>query len=344
MPFEISLGELSTRLGAKLVGDENLHISHIDDLTQAGPDGVSFVSSRSFLKDLPQTRAAAVILRAEDVELCPTAALIVDDPYLAYAKTAQLLDTAPTPVMGIHANACIDPDAIIGKNVSINACAVISKGVNIGENVRIGAGCFVGENVQIEDNVKLDPNVTVHHGVKIGQRTIIHSGAVIGADGFGFANENGKWVKIPQLGGVIIGDDVEIGANTTIDRAALRDTRIGNGVKLDNLIQIAHNVEIGDDAAMAAFVGIAGSSKIGKGCTLAGGVSIIGHLDIPDGTHFTVRTLATKSPEKSGAYSSGTLMMENHQWLKNTARFKQLDQMAKQIKQLEKQISNLKNK
>jgi len=341
MSAKITLGELSRELDARLVGDENTPITYLDDLQKTGPDGVSFVSNKSYLENLADTKAAAVILIAEFQHLCPTAALIVKDPYLAYAKAAQLLDSTPRIALGIHTSAVIDDSVTLGEQIAIGANVVIESGSKVGDGVSIGAGTVVGQNVFIDAGCKLQANVTLYHDVKIGKRVLIHSGSVVGADGFGFANDKGKWIKIPQMGSVIIGDDVEIGANTTIDRGALNDTLIGNGVKLDNLIHIAHNVEVGDDSAMAAFVGIAGSSKIGSGCTLAGGVSIIGHLDIPDGTHFTVRTLATKSPKLAGSYSSGTLMMENKEWHKNTLRFKKLDKMSKQLKSLENQVQSL---
>ncbi|HFB67231.1 MAG TPA: UDP-3-O-(3-hydroxymyristoyl)glucosamine N-acyltransferase [Aeromonadales bacterium] len=346
MTQPVTLGELAEKIDATLVcktasADADTSVSKIADLEQAGPDGVSFVSGKGFLEQLKSTHAAAVILKPEWEELCPVSCLLLDDPYLGYAKAAQLFDTTPELDNKIHPSAQIADNVSIALGVRIGANAVIDSGVTLEENVQIGAGTVIGKNSVIGSGSTLKANVTLYHNIHVGQRVLIHSGTIIGSDGFGFANEAGCWLKIPQLGGVIIGHDVEIGANCTIDRGALKNTIIGDGVIMDNLIHIAHNVVVGEHSAMAAFVGIAGSSVLGERCTLSGGVSVIGHLNIPAGTHFTVRTLVTKSPDKADAYSSGSVMMTNREWRKNVARIKQLGDMAKRVKSLEKQLQQL---
>ncbi len=338
MTAGISLGELAEKLGASLNGDADIRVNRITDIEHAGPDGVSFISSKTFLDKLEATKAGAVIIKPEWAAFSPVAALLVDDPYLGYAKAAQLLDSTPQLASEVHPSAQLAPDVSLAVGVCIGANAVVDSGVTLGRNVQIGAGSVIGKDTVIEAETILKANVTIYHHIHIGQRTLVHSGSVIGADGFGFANESGHWLKIPQLGGVVIGDDVEIGSNCTIDRGALKNTLIGNGVKLDNMIHIAHNVVIGDHTAMAACVGVAGGTVLGERCTVSGGVSIIGHLNIPAGTHFTVCTVVNKSPVAANAYSSGSGMMTNKDWRKSVARFKQLDQMAKKIKQLEKQL------
>lgn len=229
-------------------------------------------------------------------------------------------------------------DAQVDASASIGACAVIESGVQIGPGVTIGAHCFIGARSVIGEGGWLAPRVTLYHDVHIGKRVVIQSGAVLGGEGFGFANEKGVWQKIAQIGGVSIGDDVEIGVNTAIDRGALADTRIGNGVKLDNQIQIAHNVQVGDHTAMAACVGISGSTKIGKHCTIAGGVGMVGHIDVCDGVFVSGMTMVTRSITEPGAYSSGTAMQPQGEWRKSAARIRQLDEMAKRLQQVEKRL------
>ncbi len=343
MPQAMTLAELAEKIDARLLGDADFLVDNIADLEHAGPTGVSFVSASKFLDTLASTRAAAVILKPEWAKQCPTACLLLDDPYLGYAKAAQIFDTTPLQDDEIHPSAQIADDVSLATGVRIAANAVIERGVTLAENVHIGSGTVIGKNTLIGSESIIKANVTLYHDVQIGQRVLIHSGTIIGSDGFGFANELGNWIKIPQLGRVIIGNDVEIGANCTIDRGALRDTIIGDGVIMDNLIHIAHNVVIGEHSAMAGFVGIAGGSVVGERCTLSGGVSIIGHLNIPAGSHFTVRTLVTKSPETADAYSSGSVMMTNKAWRKNVARIKQLDDLARRVKSLEKRSQQQNN-
>jgi UDP-3-O-[3-hydroxymyristoyl] glucosamine N-acyltransferase len=227
-------------------------------------------------------------------------------------------------------------DAVVDAAASIGACAVIESGAQIAAGVTIGAHCFIGARSVIGEGGWLAPRVTLYHDVRIGQRVVIQSGAVLGGEGFGFANQKGVWQKIAQIGGVTIGDDVEIGVNTAIDRGAMDDTRIGNGVKLDNQIQIAHNVQVGDHTAMAACVGISGSAKIGKHCMLAGGVGLVGHIEICDSVFITGMTMVTRSITEPGSYSSGTAMQPAAEWRKSAARIRQLDDMARRLQQLEK--------
>ncbi len=341
MAHQITLEQLATKLQAELVGDKSIIIKQIKDLTEAGVGDVSFVSNLKFKSQLENTQASAVIVNDAMAEFSPVPILIVKDPYLGYAKAAQLLDNTPAVNKGIATTAVIHKTARIGANVSIGEGVIIEKNVIIADDTQIASGTVIGENSCIGKGGNIKANVTIYHNVEIGSKVLIHSGTVIGSDGFGFANEAGCWQKIPQLGKVIIGNDVEIGANCNIDRGALKNTEIGNGVKMDNMIHIAHNVIIGDHCAMAACVGIAGSTVVGERTTFSGSVAVVGHLQIPAGTHFTVRTVVNKSPKQAGAFSSGTGMMENKEWRKSVARFKQLDEMSKKIKQLEKKLNKI---
>ncbi len=338
--MKYSLGALAEHVEATLHGDPELDIEGVAPLHLAGERQLSFLSSSAFRKHLTQTQAAAVILRAEDLDACPTAALVVGDPYLAYAKIAALLIETPAMPQGIHPSAVVADDASIADSAWIGPNSVVESGARIDEGVFIGPGCVVGAGAEIGSDSQLVANVTVCHGVVLGKRVLIHPGAVIGADGFGLANDRGRWIKVPQLGSVRIGDDAEVGANTTIDRGALEDTVIEEGAKLDNLIQIAHNVRVGAHTAIAACVGIAGSASIGRHCTLAGGVGVVGHLEIADNVHVTGMSMVTRSITEPGVYSAGVPLEPNRQWHKNFVRFKQLDDMARRLKALEKQINS----
>ncbi len=338
MAQSFTLEEIAGTLGARLVGDPTRLISGIQTLERAGNNEIAFLANPRYLKDLAGTSAAAVLLQEAQLDQCPVDALVLDNPYLSYAQLSHWFDDRPAVVSGIHPSAVVSPDAMVDASAVIGPGAVIEAGAQIGARVEIGPHSVVGAGSVIGESSRLAAGVTLYHQVCIGRRVLIHSAAVIGADGFGFANNKGPWQKIAQLGRVIIGDDVEIGAGTTIDRGALDDTRIGNGVKLDNQIQIAHNVQLGDDTAIAGCVGIAGSTKIGRRCTIAGGAMIVGHLDIADGVHISATTLVTKSLNKPGLYSAGTGMLPHRQWKKNVVRFRQLDQLASRLATLEKQI------
>ncbi|MEW6648336.1 MAG: UDP-3-O-(3-hydroxymyristoyl)glucosamine N-acyltransferase [Pseudomonadota bacterium] len=340
--MSITLAELARRLGARLVGDGQRVIDGVATLTGASPGTVTFLTNPRYRKHLQTTQASAVLLREDDLEFCPTNALVVGNPHVAYARTAALfapvLDASP----GVHPSAVVDESARIDAAASIGAHCVIGADCVIGAGAVIGAGCVLEHGVSIGSDTRLVANVTVYYGCRIGERCLIHAGAVIGSDGFGFANERGNWVKVPQLGAVDIGNDVEIGANTTIDRGAIENTIIEDGVKLDNQIQVAHNVRVGAHTVMAACVGVAGSTVIGKNCTFAGGVGVVGHLEIADGVTVTGMSMVTKSLKEPGVYSSGTPLESSELWHKNAVRFRQLDDMARRLKQLEKELLELK--
>ncbi|WP_349970297.1 UDP-3-O-(3-hydroxymyristoyl)glucosamine N-acyltransferase [Pseudomonas caspiana] len=341
MTATIKLGQLAEFLGATLRGAEDKEITGLATLQEAGPGQVSFLANPQYRKFLVDTQASAVLLKPADADSYTGDALLVPDPYLAYARISHLFDPKPKAVAGIHPTAVVADDAQIDPAASIGAFAVVESGAKIAAGVTVGAQCFIGARCEIGEGGWLAPRVTLYHDVRIGKRVVIQSGAVLGGEGFGFANEKGVWQKIAQIGGVLIGDDVEIGVNTAIDRGALADTRIGNGVKLDNQIQIAHNVQIGDHTAMAACVGISGSTKIGKHCMLAGGVGLVGHIDICDGVFITGMTMVTHSITEPGSYSSGTAMQPAGEWRKSAARIRKLDEMARRLQKLEKIVEGV---
>lgn len=341
MTATIKLGQLAEFLGATLRGAGDKEITGLATLQEAGPGQVSFLANPQYRKFLVDTQASALLLKPADADSYAGDALLVPDPYLAYARISHLFDPKPKAVAGIHPTAVIADDAQIDPAASIGAFAVVESGARIAAGVSVGAQCFIGARCEIGEGGWLAPRVTLYHDVRIGKRVVIQSGAVLGGEGFGFANEKGIWQKIAQIGGVLIGDDVEIGVNTAIDRGALADTRIGNGVKLDNQIQIAHNVQIGDHTAMAACVGISGSTKIGKHCMLAGGVGLVGHIDICDGVFITGMTMVTHSITEPGSYSSGTAMQPAGEWRKSAARIRKLDDMARRLQKLEKIVEGV---
>ena len=330
------LGEIASALGAELRGDPDVRVSGLATLQAAGPGQISFLANPCYGKYLTDTRASAVIASPASAADAPTNVLLLDNPYLGYARLSHWFDPAPIASPGIHPTAVVDPSVTLADDVCIGPNVVVEAGVEIGGKVVVGAGSVIGARTTIGAQTVIRPRVTLAHDVLIGRRCHILSGAVIGSDGFGFANEKGVWHRIAQLGRVVLGDDVEVGANTTIDRGALDDTVIGNGVKLDNLIQIAHNVCIGDHSAMAAMVGIAGSTRIGRHCVFGGASGVAGHLEIGDRVHLTGMTLVTGDIREPGVYSSGTSADSNRQWRKNAVRFRQLDALARRVKELEK--------
>jgi UDP-3-O-[3-hydroxymyristoyl] glucosamine N-acyltransferase len=341
MTATIKLGQLAEFLGATLRGDPEKEITGLATLQEAGPAQLSFLANPHYRKYLADSKAAALLLKAADADGFAGDALIVADPYLAYARISHLFDPKPKASAGIHPTAVVADDAMVDPAASIGAFAVIESAARIAAGVTVGAHCFVGARSEIGEDGWLAPRVTLYHDVRVGKRVVIQSGAVLGGEGFGFANEKGVWQKIAQIGGVLIGDDVEIGVNTAIDRGALADTVIGNGVKLDNQIQIAHNVQVGDHTAMAACVGISGSTKIGKHCMLAGGVGLVGHIDICDNVFLTGMTMVTHSITEPGSYSSGTAMQPAAEWRKSAARIRQLDDIARRLRQLEKRVGDV---
>ena len=341
MSAPIKLGQLAEFLGATLRGDKDKDITGLATLQEAGPGQVSFLANPQYRKFLAETQAAAVLLKPADLDSYAGDALLVPDPYPAYARVSHLFDPKPKAVTGIHPTALVADDAHVDPSASVGPYAVIESGARIAAGVTVGAHCFIGARCEIGEGGWLAPRVTLYHDVRIGQRVVVQTGAVLGGEGFGFANEKGVWQKIAQIGGVVIGDDVEIGVNTAIDRGALADTRIGNGVKLDNQIQIAHNVQIGDHTAMAACVGISGSTRIGKHCMLAGGVGLVGHIDICDGVFITGMTMVTHSITEPGSYSSGTAMQPAAEWRKSAARLRKIDDMARRLQKLEKVVETV---
>lgn len=341
MPVQYSLAQIAALVGGELHGDAELVIRGMASLQQACPDQLSFLANAQYRKYLPATQAGAVLLTAEDAVGYAGNHIIVSHPYLAYAQLSHRYDRKPRLPVGIHPTAIVDETAHIDPTARIGAYVVIEAEAQIDAHVSIGAHSYVGARSCIGEEGWLAPRVTLYHDVKIGKRVSIQSGAVIGGEGFGFADEKGCWRKIAQIGGVVIGDDVEVGANTTIDRGALSDTVIGNDVKLDNQIMIAHNVEVGDHTAMAGCVGISGSAKIGRNCMLAGGVGLVGHIEICDNVFVTGMTMVTRSITQPGSYSSGTAMQPAAEWKKSAARIRQLDDMARRLQQMEKRLAAL---
>lgn len=334
----LTLGFLAQHLGAELRGDAHYQVDAVATLAQAQPHQLSFLSNSKYQSYLASCVAGVVILSPKDADAWQGNALIVRNPYLAYAKAATLLHPPIKAAVGIHPTASIDETAVIASDVSIAA------GVVIGADVQIGAGCVIGANTVIERGVVMGqycwigPNVSILHHCVLGNQVMIESGTVIGSEGFGWAKDGECWVKVPQLGRVLIGDDVSIGANTCVDRGAIEDTVIERGVKLDNHIQISHNVSIGANTAMAGSSGVAGSTKVGQRCTIAGMAGVAGHLTIADDVHITAMTLVSRSLIEAGVYSGNLPVEDNAQWRKNVARFRQLDAMAKRLKQLEKRV------
>lgn len=336
MPWRLQ--EIADRVGAKIVGHDDCLIDSVASLHHARPGSISFLADFRYKQYLPQTKASAVILGVDDAADCPTVALISDNPYLTFAKVATLLHPQLLEPPGIHPSSVVAPDCGVHPSAAIGPQAIIESGVSIGPDVFIGPGCIIGRDSVVGAGCRLVASVTLCRRSMLGQRVIVHPGAVIGSDGFGLAQDNGAWMKIPQLGRVVIGDDVEIGANTTIDCGTLEDTVLAEGVKLDNQIQIAHNVRVGAHTAIAGCVGIAGSARIGAHCTIAGAAGIEGHLEITDHVHVTGMSKVSKSITQPGTYSSGTPLEPNAQWLKNSVRFRNLDELARKVSVLEKQI------
>ncbi|MCO6553987.1 MAG: UDP-3-O-(3-hydroxymyristoyl)glucosamine N-acyltransferase [Gilliamella sp.] len=339
--FSFRLEQLAKQLDARLHGDGDLAITGIASMNSAISGQITFLSDKKLQKNLLECKASAVVMTEESLEHWNGAALIVKDPYLAYAKLAQYLDTTPAPAKDIATSAVIDLTAQLGSNVSIGANAVIESGVILGDDCIIGAGCFVGKNTTIGAGTKLWANVSIYHNCIIGENCLIQSGTVIGADGFGYANDKGKWVKIPQLGRVVIGNNVEIGASTTIDRGALDDTIIGNGVIIDNQCQIAHNDVIGDHTAVAGGVIMAGSLTIGRHCLIGGASVINGHMEICDQVTVTGMGMVMRPITQPGVYSSGIPLQENKVWRKTASLVLHIDEMNKRLKALEKKLLNV---
>jgi UDP-3-O-[3-hydroxymyristoyl] glucosamine N-acyltransferase len=337
-----TLAALADRLGLTIEGDPDTCVSGIATLASASADQLSFYHNSKFHSDLKATRAGAVIVAPDAVADCPVDKLVTDNPYLAYARASQLFAAGESYDPGVHPSAVVHATAVLGRNVNIAANTVVEANAEIGDDCVIGANSVIGSGCSIGQLSSLHANVVLYPNVHIGRRAIIHAGAVIGCDGFGFARDGAKSVKIEQLGGVRIGDDVEVGACTTIDRGALEDTVIEDGVKLDNQVQIAHNVRVGENTIVCGCSAIAGSSTVGKNCIIAGAVGIINHVNIADGVTVTAMSLVNKSITTKGVYSSGTGLSESALWKKNIVHFRKLDELASRLKALEKELEHLK--
>ena len=338
-----TLSELAEFVGGRVVGDASCTVETVASLATANQNNISLLANDLYKKHLHTTQAGAVIISEDALSSCSTNAIVVADPYVCYAKIAALLNPPPSYPPGIEASAVVAASAQIDETAYIGANSVVGDDVVIGPDVVIGHGCVVEDGCTVGKGTRLGANVTLCSRVVIGERCLFHPGVVIGGDGFGIANDHGRWVKVPQLGSVLIGNDVEIGANTTVDRGALEDTIIEDGVKMDNMVMIAHNAKVGAHTVFVACSGVAGSTEIGKHCAIGGGVGIAGHIAIADGVQITAMSMVTKTIKSAGVYSSGVPFQTNKEWHRNAVRFKQLDEMAKRIKELERKISKLSN-
>lgn len=336
----VELSQLIAALGGDLLGGSDIRIARIAPLDEADAQSISFLANPRYQAQLATTAAACVIVSPSMAELASArgAAIVTPDPYLYFARLTQwwAARVRPSPKAGVHASAVVSPEARLGKGVEVGPLAVVEAGAVVGDHARIGAHCVVERDAVVGAHTRLAPRVVLGYGCRIGARGLVHSGVVIGADGFGFAPSKNGYVKIEQLGAVSIGDDVEIGANTCIDRGALADTVIEDGVKLDNLIQIAHNVHIGRNTAMAGCAAVAGSTRIGANCTIGGAANIIGHLTIVDGVHISAATTVTRSIPSPGVYSGPYPFEENSSWQKNAATLRQLSTLRERVRALEK--------
>jgi UDP-3-O-[3-hydroxymyristoyl] glucosamine N-acyltransferase len=345
--MSIRLGELAQRLGGELIGEPEVAVTAVAPLDAAGPADVSFFTNPRLLAQAAQSGAAALIVSPANSARIGAgfrgARILTDNPYAYFARVAQLFaaQAAVLPPTGIHPSAVVAPSAIIAASASIGPHVTIEAGTIVGDGCVVGSGVFIGRNARIGAGTRLYPNVAFHDGCIIGARCIVHSGAVIGADGFGFAQDEGTWIKIPQTGVVRIGNDVEIGANTTVDRGALADTVIEDDVKLDNQIQIAHNCHIGAHTAMAGCVGVAGSAVIGKHCTFGGAAMVLGHLTIADNVHVSSGSMVTRSIREPGQYTGIFPLAKNADWEKSAAIVRNLGTMREKIRDLEKTVKML---
>ncbi|UDG81548.1 UDP-3-O-(3-hydroxymyristoyl)glucosamine N-acyltransferase [Candidatus Profftia lariciata] len=337
----IRLADLAQQLNAELHGDGNIIITGVASMHSAKSHHITFLSNSRYREELYNCNAGAVVLTKSDLSFCKIpAALVVNNPYITYALMTQIMDTTPNPAKNIAPSAVIDATVQLGNNISIGANTVIEEGVVLANNIIIGACCVIGKFTKIGSGTRLWSNVTIYHNINIGEYCLIHSGSVIGADGFGFANDNGKWLKIPQLGTVCIGNNVEIGACTTIDRGSLDDTIIGNGVIIDNQCHIAHNVIIGEHTAIAGGVIMAGSLKIGCYCQIGGASVINGHMEICDKTVITGMSMVMRPITKPGIYSSGIPLLPNKKWHRTVSLVMHIDELNKRLIVVEKKINN----
>ena len=340
MGAEYTLAELAARCGGEVRGDGNVRVQSVATIQNAGPGNIAFLANPHYRRFLATTGASALILAPADAAECALPALLTTNPYLLYARVATLLAPAEPQRNGVHPGAHVDPAARVAADAWVGPGAVVEAGAEIGSRASIGPNCVVMEGAKLGEASRLTASVTLCHHVSVGRRALLHPGAVIGADGFGIARDKAGWVKVPQLGSVRIGDDVEIGANTTIDRGALEDTVIEDGVKLDNQIQVGHNVRIGAHTAVAGCTAIAGSAIIGKRCMIAGGAGITGHIEICDDVTVTAMTLVSRSITEPGVYSGSLPMDTAKQWRKNSVRFRQLDSIARRVAEMAKKLKD----
>ncbi|MCM2679134.1 UDP-3-O-(3-hydroxymyristoyl)glucosamine N-acyltransferase [Echinimonas agarilytica] len=336
---KITLAFLAEHIGAELHGDGDQEVAGLNTLALANESQVGFLANKKYKSQLDDTQALAVIVAPAEHKNVQCGALVMDNPYLGYALAAQLFDDTPSRKPEIHPSAVIADSAIMGENVTIGPNVVIEANVTIGRDSVIDAGCFIGADAEIGKSVTMKPNATIYHKVVLGDKVMVHSNAVIGSDGFGFANDKGQWVKIPQLGRVVVGEGADIGASCSIDRGALGDTTIGKGVIIDNQCQVGHNCQIGDFTAIAGASGIAGSTNIGKYCIIGGAVTINGHIDICDGVHITGNSMIVKSITEPGLYSSGIPAVANREWRRGVNRYQKLGQLFERVKALESNLS-----
>ncbi|VAW52629.1 UDP-3-O-[3-hydroxymyristoyl] glucosamine N-acyltransferase [hydrothermal vent metagenome] len=335
----LKLSELARCIDCRLQGDDCL-IENVADINQADKGYLAFVYNPKYLASIKTSKASAVIIKEEWLPECDKPALVSDNPRLAFAKAAILLNPVKTTEPVISETAVISSSTVLTDTVSIGHNAVLHSDVKLGENVQIGACTVIAEDVEIGDNVIIYPNVSIGKGTQIGNGCTIYSGVVIGTDGFGYVKQGKTYLKVPQIGNVIIGNNVDIGANTTVDRGALLDTIIHEGVKLDNQIQVAHNVEIGEHTVISACAAIGGSAKIGAHCLIGGAVGIRDNIEIVDNVVITGRSFISSSIKEPGSYSSSMLIDTTAHWRKNATRFKNLDNMAKRLKKLENKSNN----
>jgi len=338
------LADIAARFGGRVLGDADISVDQVATLDSAQAGQITFLASGKYRARLAATRAGAVIVGDADADATQIPRIVCDNPYLYFARVSTLLNPPPQTVPGIHPRAVIGEGALIDPSAQIAAHVVIGAGAQIGAGCVIMEGCSIGDNTTVGEDSRLYPRVVVYHDCVLGKRLIAHSGVVIGADGFGIAMDGERWLKIPQIGRVAIGDDVEIGANTTIDRGALDDTVIEDGVKLDNQIQVAHNVRIGAHTAIAGCVGIAGSTTIGHHCRIGGSAGILGHLQIADHVEISSFTLIGKSIREPGSYTGIFPFSKNAEWRKNAAHLRHLDGLADKIKMLQQEIEALRRK
>ena len=337
-PRALTLAELAARTGATLAGPADIAVSRVATLENAGPGAITFFTNARYRAKLATTRASAVIVAPDDAAATPLPKLVSSNPYATYARVASILHPADPTAPGIHSTAVVDPTARVAPSASVGAFAVIGARAIVGERANLGAHAVVGADAEVGEDAVLDAHVTLYPRCVVGARTLIHSGVVIGGDGFGLAQERGRWQKIPQVGRAVIGADVEIGANTTIDRGAIDDTVIEDGVKLDNQIQVGHNCVIGAHTAVAGCVGIAGSTRIGRGCRIGGAAMISGHLEIADGVVISAATQVYDSIREPGTYTGAFPALPHRQWKQVASETRRLRELADRVRMLEKAL------